>query len=789
MGVRRRAAVAGLALAALAAAGAWAAAAWVPLPERLCAPGSTAVLYRDGGPAWVELAPDERWRLPVAVEDVDPAYVSALLRLEDKRFRAHPGVDPIALARAIGQNLGAGRVVSGASTLTMQLVRVVEPRPRTLTSKGVEGLRAAQLEARLSKDEILAAYLTFTPFGRNIEGVEAAAWAYFGHSARHLDAVEIATLLAVPQSPNWRYPSPENAERLRVARDAIADRLLVEGAMPVGEGAARRAPEDVLAQVKAAPVPTALRPVPRDVAHAAAWLRGHQRDPELPTTLDRGVQARAEAIVAAQRQELAARGIRHVAVVVVDHADAEIRALIGGFDFWEGTTGAQIPAFTVARSPGSTLKPLIYARAIDQGLALPERLLPDIPVRYGTYAPDNYDGSYDGVVRLEDALSRSLNVPFVNLLGDVGVEPFLADLRAMGARSLNGRPGHYGLSAAVGGIELSPLDLASVYATLARQGRHAPLTLTPRASAPRERVVYAPGAAFLTGRALQLKDRPDFPDRHLISSAPRRIQWKTGTSFGNRDAWAVGSGRRYTVVVWLGNLDQTPSSHLIGASAAGPILFDLLEALDDGATGPEPAPPADLIEVEVCALSGHLPTDACPHRAKALALQTRVPTGTCPYHVGVEVEVATGQAVSPDCRAGRETRVESFVLWPAAVRRWLHDRHRWQPSPPVLAAGCAPIAAGGGPRILSPGPDEVFLLLPGVAAADQEIPLEAESGRADAALHWYVGGAWIGTARAEERLWWAPAPGVHDVVVMDDLGRTHTARLDVRDGRVARAAR
>jgi penicillin-binding protein 1C len=786
--VAARRALVALSAVAVAGVAVWAAAWTVPLPDRLETPGSAMVLYRDGLPAHVELSPDEKWRIPVAVEEVDPDYVEALVRLEDKRFYMHAGVDPIAVGRAVVQNARSREVVSGASTLTMQLARLVEPRPRTLQSKVVEAARAVQFEVRLSKDEILAAYLTFVPYGRNVEGIEAASWAYFGHSAAELDPVEIATLLAVPQNPNARYPAPDNAVRLRAARDEIADRLLAVGALPTGSDEAPLSEEEVLAQVKAAPVPDRLRPVPRGILHAAGWLReGRGTPPRLETTLDRGVQALAERVLANHQEEARLEGIHNASVVVVDHRTAEIRALVGSFDFWDAEHGGQIVGFDNPRSPGSTLKPFIYARAIDRGIILPEHLRPDIPVRYGTYAPENYDGRFAGVVRMEEALSRSLNVPFVNLLQDVEVEPFLADLRAMGARHLESTPGHYGLSAAAGGIELTPLEMAALFTTLAEDGRYRPLTAVPL---PRdERQVLSKGAVWLTRRALMLKDRPDFPSRRELSSAPRRIHWKTGTSFGHRDAWAIGSGERYTVVVWMGNFDNTGSIHLVGSEAAGPVLFDLLEGLDDGARGPARLPPADLIEVEVCALSGHLPTEACPRRSTALALVHQVPTEQCPYHHAVEVDVATGQAVTPLCREGRETRVDSYVLWPSAVRRWLDDRSRWQPSRPPLAPGCEPVAHTEPPRILSPSREETVVLLPGVAASDQEVPLEAESALADASLSWFVDGEWVGSASADERLWWTPEPGVHEVVVLDARGLSSRVEVEVSSGALARVHR
>lgn len=754
--------------------------AWaVPLPAALGARPCTVIEYRDGSFAHVLIAPDGRWRVPIALDEIDPAYLDALLALEDRRFRWHAGVDPLAAARAAVANLAGGRVRSGASTLTMQLVRMLEPRPRTLRSKLVEAARAVQLELRLSKREILAAYLERVPYGRNLEGVESASLAFFGHRATHLSAAEIATLLAVPQAPAQRRPSPERATILRAARDGIAARLAGAGALPLGEGPARRSAAEVLDELVRTPAPVSAHPFPREAPHAARWIAGARPDEiRIRTTLDPGAQRIAERVLAAHREGLARDGIWNGAVAVADPGTGELLALAGNLAFDDAAHAGQIAAFARPRSPGSALKPLVYALAIDRGLAGPDALVPDVPRSYGGYEPRNFDGTWSGLVRLEDALSRSLNVPFVALLQRVGVEPFLGTLERIGVTSLRRDPGHYGLSAAVGGLELTPLELLSLYATLANGGRAVPLHAIPGPAPARE--ILSPGAAWLTARALALRDRPDFPERRRHAALPPGVAWKTGTSFGFRDAWAAGFTQRFAAVVWLGNLDRTPSVHLVGADAAGPVLFDVLEALDPRSPPQGPAPAA-LAEVEVCAYSGHLPTEACPHRKVVLAPRRAVPTEPCPYHVALEVEVATGRAVAPGCRAGRATERRTYVVWPASVRRWLSDQERRLPSPPLAAAGCA-APAGAPPVLLSPGPSEVVLMLPGVDPADQEIPLEAEAP-GTARLSWFVDGAYLGTASAEERVWWRPRPGRHEVLVADEAGRSARRAFEVRERR------
>jgi penicillin-binding protein 1C len=737
----------------------------VPLPQGLAASPSLVVRAADGSVLHAFLSEDEQWRIPVVLDEVDPDYLDALLRFEDKRFEAHLGADGIAVLRAAALNLSSGRVVSGGSTITMQLVRLMEPRPRTLRSKVVEAMRAVQLELRMSKQEILRAYLQRIPFGRNYEGIETGAQALFGHSAEALSDAEIATLLAIPQNPTARTPSTRNADRLLEARDRVAERLGLE--------------------VRDEPVPTVLRRMPREAPHAAWWLRA-RADPgaaRIDTTIDRGVQRLVEEALEEARASLERRGIRHGTVVVIEHATMEVRGLAGNLR-WDQEPGRQIAAFDVPRSPGSTLKPFVYAAAIDRGLALPSHLVRDVPIHYAGYSPKNYDGTFGGLVELEGALSRSLNVPFVELLGSIGVEPFLGKLRRMGVQSLRDEPGFYGLSVAVGGVELTPLEAAAMYATLARGGTTAPVTLIRSSDGPALAPnggsrVFSQGASFLTRRALALRDRPDFPARRRLTGVPRAIHWKTGTSTGRRDAWAIGSGPTYTVAVWLGNLDGKGSSHLVGAPAAGPILFDVLEALHHSARATVPGPPGDLTDIEVCAYSGHIPSPACPTTRRTLALREHVPPERCPFHVTVDVDLDRGLAVRPGCRAGVRWEARTFLRWPSTVRHHLAARHRRLPEAPGLAPGCTPRGSDRPPAIVHPPAGHIALLLPGMDPESQQVPLQAEASGAEE-LAWFVDGALIGRVAADEQLWWTPAPGQHEIVVSDAKGRTARRMLEVR---------
>jgi penicillin-binding protein 1C len=604
----RRAALWSLALGVVLSALFFALAYTIPLPTRLLTRDAVVVEYRDGTAAHVFLSADDRWR--IAPTDVDPAYVEALVRLEDKRFWSHPGVDVVAVGRAFGLNLIRGRRISGASTITMQLVRLLEPRPRTYRSKLVEAFRALQLELFFDKREIMHHYLRFVPYGRNVEGVEAAALAYFGHRADALTPAEIATLLAVPQGPSLRAPRADHTQRLRLARDAIAGKLLAYGALhAVGQADDATV---VLQQVVAAPVPERFRALPREVRHAADWLRIRApHDLRIPTTLDPEIQRDAQRRLAQAAEGLGQQGIHNGAVVVVEHATGAVRALVGNPAFGDAP-GAQIAAFAVPRSTGATLMPFLFALGIDRGLVLPGVLVPDAATRYGTYTPTNLDGQYAGMVRLDQALLGARNPPFVHLLSRVGLGPFLTDLHAMGADHLRMTPGWYGLSAAVGAVELTPLELTGLYATLAQGGQAPGLRVRRDQDAAQRPRVFGAGAAWLT--------------RDVLTRRPG-VHWQTSTSARRRDAWAVGSDSRYTASVWLGNLNNTASRALVGDAVARPLLAGVLGRL--GTQRTLDLPPTDLVSVAVCADTGW-PKAGCTTPALALAPAHAVPTAAAP---------------------------------------------------------------------------------------------------------------------------------------------------------------
>lgn len=553
---RVRAALAATALLVLGAAGVVALdRAFPPDLARLSAHG-TVVADAAGEPLSVFLAPDGRLRLPVRVADVDPGFLDLLIATEDRGFRSHPGVDPLALARAAGQWIAAGRVVSGGSTLTMQLARMLEPRPRTVASKAIEIARALQLEARFDKDAILALYLTLAPYGGNLEGVRAASLVWFGKSPRHLDPAEAALLVALPQAPEARRPD-RHPDRATAAAAAIL----------------RRAGQEAAAETVTAP---RRHDPPRLAPHLATRLARAAPGTEIATTLDAGLQRRLERLAREEAARLEPGAT--VAIVAVDVRTRRTLARVGGHG---AGPGAHVDMAAAVRSPGSTLKPLVYALGFEGGLFRPETIVDDAPRDFAGYRPDNFDRAHHGRVTVARALQLSLNVPAVEALDLVGPEAFVARLRGAGVPLLlpDGRPP--GLAVALGGAGTTLTALTGAFAALAGDGSHRPPSVLAGAAVPPARPLVAAEAAAAVTAILLDAPRPDRVADARATGDRRLVAFKTGTSYGFRDAWAIGYGASHAVGVWVGRPDGTPRPRETGRSAAAPVLFRAFDLIPD----------------------------------------------------------------------------------------------------------------------------------------------------------------------------------------------------------------
>lgn len=530
-----------------------------------------------------------RWRLPLDVADTDPRYLAMLITFEDRRFRAHGGVDVLALARAAGQLVRHGRIVSGASTLTMQTARLIEGvHARTAPGKFKQMLRAWQLEQRFSKDEILRLYLRLAPFGGNIEGVRAASLAYFGKEPARLSVGEAALLVALPQAPESRRPD-RHPEAARRARDRVLARALAAGVVTADE----------VAQARTERIPMTRREFPKLAPHLAeAELAREPGRSVHRLTLDRDLQLQLEALAREHVQLLGER--MSAAILVVNHMSGELLAHVGSAGYFDDARLGAIDMTDAVRSPGSTLKPLIYGLAFEAGLAHPETLIEDRPTRFGTYAPKNFDEDFRGTVTIREALAQSLNIPAVKVLSAVGPSRLVNRLRRLDLTTALPAKAPPSLAIALGGIGMRLSDLATIYASLARGGDAIAIIhdrtrqdRSEQRQAPRR--LLSPVAAWYVGDIL--KDAPP-----PASAKGGRIAYKTGTSYGFRDAWAVGYDGRHTIAVWVGRPDGTATPGLTGRGAAAPILFDAFARLFD-----RPAPLASAPAGALRASNSRLP--------------------------------------------------------------------------------------------------------------------------------------------------------------------------------------
>ncbi len=550
----------------------------VPLGQNMSF--SPLVVDRDGKLLRPFTTGDGYWRLPAAPKDVDRRFIAMLIAYEDKRFYSHHGVDPVAMLRAAWQVVWHGRVVSGGSTITMQVARLLEPRPeRTLAAKFAEMIRAVQLENRLSKDDILSLYLALAPYGGNLEGTRAASLAYFGKEPKHLSAAEAALLVALPQAPETRRPDrfPNAA---RAARDRVLELLERKGIIN----------EDQVKAAETEPAPSGRQLFPMLAAHLAERLVRQNSGPHAKanlvetTTIARPLQEQLE-ILARERATALGGGVS-VAIIAVDNATGEVRAHVGGVGFFDKARAGQIDLAQALRSPGSTLKPFIYGLAFEDGLAHPETLVDDRPIRFGIYKPENFDDAFQGTVTMRRALQQSLNVPAVMLLNAVGPNRLIARMKNAGAEPRLPVDAAPGLAVGLGGAGVRLTDLATLYLALARGGEALPLVWRPqdRATAAPPRRLFDKSAAWQVGDVLIDSPAP-------LNALPGKIAYKTGTSYGFRDAWAVGFDGANTVAVWVGRPDNEPVSDLIGRTAAAPILFDAFTRISERRTPLPPAPP------------------------------------------------------------------------------------------------------------------------------------------------------------------------------------------------------
>ncbi len=671
-------------------------------------PYSTVVVDRDGQLLGARIAADGQWRFP-PTETVPEKYATALIQFEDRGFRHHPGVSIKAIGRAIVQNIKGGHTVSGASTLSMQVIRLSRQRERTVWQKLTEMFMATRLEARYSKDEILALYASHAPFGGNVVGLEVAAWRYLGRDASDLSWAEAATFAVLPNAPssiNLSQNRPALLEKRNRLLKRLKDRRFID--------------EYTYESALEEPLIGELHPLPSYCPHLVEEYNVTSRGKTVRTGIMLNLQRRVEESLKRWREDLAESGINDLCAIITDVRSGETIAYCGNADIEVKRPGAWVDIARSPRSTGSILKPLLYCAALQEGVILPSSLLPDVPTNFGGFSPKNFDLGYDGAVPADEALARSLNIPNVWLLKQFGTARFVTTLKEMGISTLNRKPEEYGLSLILGGSEACLKDVVGAYAKKARN---------------------VDMATWYMLEAMAEVGRPDQMDWRRVSSL-RKVAWKTGTSYGSRDAWAVGITPDYVVGVWAGNAEGNSAPGLTGALTAGPVMFDLFNLLPATGWFEEPE---DYIEVDVCPESGYLAGRDCPEKVKM-----KVPAGgedarQCPWH--------------------REIHQEKwFVLSPLMERyyRIKHQEYRPVPREENVDREVMSFAYPGDGAVLSSA-RQMDGTSPGVRC-------EIVHTRRDATVYWHLDNEYLGETTDIHTMVIDMPSGFHRLTAVDDEG-------------------
>ena len=747
----------------------------LPLPQDDLA---RVVLAEDGTPLWRFADADGVWRYPVHTSEVSPYYLDALLTYEDRWFYQHPGVNPLALVRATWQNLSGARVVSGGSTLSMQVARLLDPHSRTLHGKLRQLWRTAQLEWHLSKDEILNLYLNRAPFGGTLQGVAAASWAYLGKSPSQLTHAEAALLAVLPQAPSRLRPD-RHPQRAQEARDKVLRRLAEFQVWP--QSAVDEALEEPL--LLAPRLEPSLSPL------LARRLNRPDSPPLIRTTLDATLQRRLEDLLLGWRARLPEH--TSAAILVVEEESMAVRAYLGSVDINDTKRFGHVDMISALRSPGSTLKPFLYGMALDDGLIHSESLLQDVPRRYGDYRPGNFSMGFTGAVPASTALSSSLNLPAVQLLEAYGPKRFAAQMRIGGMPLALPALAEPNLALILGGAGSRLEDLVSGYSALARDGKSATLRLQPD-DALRERPLLSPGAAWIVRRILSGQARPDRDPRAELVQRPV-LAWKTGTSYGFRDAWAIGVGPRYLIGVWIGRPDGTPVPGQFGLASAAPLMLQVHDVLTNrdsqrGISAPVKPVPANIGVAAICWPLGQPMSRSDPNcRRQRFAWtldNTTPPTLQAldqPLSVGLMESIwvnTKGLRVDAHCPGATS---KSIALWPAPLEPWLPRVERREARIPPADPDCPPPAlAASSPLSIVGVREGDQLRLP--AASQQALRLNISALGGSGRRWWFLNGAPLGDSANQdsinasfERL------GRYQLSVLDEAGQTARLEFSVVD--------
>ncbi len=754
------------------------------LPAKLFSdPYSTVLKAKEGELLSATIATDGQWRFP-EIDSVPKKFSDALVAFEDKRFYSHPGVDFISLGRALKQNLADGRVISGGSTITMQVVRLSRKgKPRTVYQKIVEIILATRVEFRYTKDEILGLYASHAPFGGNVVGLEAACWRYFQRDPSQLSWGEAALLAVLPNAPSLIYPG-KNRDRLKEKRDRLLDKLVTKGT--IDEVTAILAKEE--------PIPDEPQALPRYAPHllTRAMKEGHAQQ-VVSSTLDFSLQESTEKIMHDHYEKLVANKIHNAAAIVLEVSTGKVLAYIGNTIGSDREHHDEVDVVNARRSTGSILKPFLFAAMLDEGKILPRMFLPDVPTVINGFAPKNFSMEYDGAVAANKALIRSLNIPAVHMLKSFRYEKFHSLLGHIGMTTLNRGPDHYGLSLILGGAEGTLWDIAGMYASMARTlnnywqrpGKnrydkndfHSPFYLEPADVTGlgtdnnlQEGSWLSASSIFQTFDALKDLYRPGEESGWRYFSSSKRIAWKTGTSFGFRDAWAVGVTPHYVVAVWAGNADGEGRPGLTGTEAAAPIMFDIFSQLKEDTWFR--APIHEMEAITVCKLSGHRNSSWCNAIDTVWVSRRGLQTTPCPFHKGVHLTENRKFRVYSECESISEMVTTSWFVLPPIQEYYYRARNLSYKTLPPYREDCEKSSPLVTMDLIYPEPDSKIFVPRELDGTVGNVVFELAHRNPSSVVYWHLDGNFIGSTSGKHNLPINPPQGRHSLTIVDENGET-----------------
>ncbi|MDO1501989.1 penicillin-binding protein 1C [Winogradskyella maritima] len=755
------------------------------LPKHLFSdPTATVVTSQDQRLLGAKIADDGQWRFPQS-DSLPEKFKICVLQFEDEYFYKHPGFNPISIAKALKQNVSSGKVKRGGSTITQQVIRLSRKgTKRTYFEKFKELILATRLEFRHSKDEILELYASHAPFGGNVVGLDAGAWRYFNRDAHDLSWSESATLAVLPNAPSLIYPG-KNQERLLKKRNRLLLKLRDKGII-----------DDLTYKLSIAEdLPQKPYPLPQLAPHLVERMGRKHKGERIKTTIESHLQTQVNAIVAEHHKHLRQNEIHNIAVLVLDVKTRNVLSYVGNAPTDKAHQKA-VDIINKPRSTGSILKPFLYSAMLDAGELLPNTLVADVPTQYGSYQPENYNQTHDGAVPASLALSRSLNVPAVRLLQSFGLEHFNSYLKPLHLKNINKNVEHYGLSLILGGAESNLWDLCKAYAGMSSTLNHfseissqyyANEFVEPNLLAEHqidfgtlqnEKPVFDAGSIFLTYESMKQVNRPNSEANWEFYDESKPIAWKTGTSFGFRDAWAIGTTKDYVVGVWVGNADGEGRPGLVGVETSAPILFNIFDVLPNSPWFSQPYD--EMQKVALCAKSGHRASSVCDDVQNGWIQKAGLKTKACPYHQLVHVDASEQFRVNSSCDDISNIKQKSLFLLPPLQAHYYAPKHPFYKDLPPLKSNCIDLEAPA-MEFVYPTRNSKLFLPKDFNGKTNDVVLKVAHSKQEAHLFWYVDDTYIGTTKDIHDMAIQPSLGPHHITVVDSLGNEISTLITIAE--------